>query len=119
VMPAVDSATDVLLGSSRGTRGSADRATGGHRPDRAPFENALSIGCGVGNLERSLVGLELVGHAIGVEASAPAVEVAREAPARARMTSRIGYVTADAHALLARRSGLGAIFFHQSLRHFA
>ena len=37
--------------------------------DRLPFRRAVSVGCGVGNLERSLVSLGLVTRVTGVDAS--------------------------------------------------
>jgi len=87
-------------------------------PDRVPFENALSIGCGVGNFERTLVELDLVKRVTGLDASARAVEAARAASALAGTVSRIDYVTADARDFLARRGAFDAVFFHQSLHHF-
>ena len=42
-------------------------------PDRLPFRRAVSIGCGLGNLERSLVELGVAVRVTGVDASVEAV----------------------------------------------
>ena len=87
-------------------------------PDRIPFRRALSVGCGVGNLERSLVELSLVERVEGIDSSAEAVEAARESAARAGLSGRIAYSVEDARERLAAARGLDAVFFHSSLHHF-
>ena len=87
-------------------------------PDRLPFRRAISIGCGVGNLERSLVSLGLVTRVTGVDASIEAVRSAQRAAEKEEWADRIGYVAADAWSFLASCRGLDAVFFHSSLHHF-
>jgi SAM-dependent methyltransferase len=87
-------------------------------PDRLPFRRAVSIGCGVGNLERSLVVLGLVTRVTGVDASLESIGSARRSAEEAGLSGRIGYVAADAWSFLESTRGLDAVFFHSSLHHF-
>ena len=73
------------------------------------FARGLSIGCGTGGLERSLVGV--VDEITGIDASDAVLEEAR------RLGPGIRYVAADAREFL-RGKTFDAIFFHQSLHHF-
>jgi SAM-dependent methyltransferase len=86
--------------------------------DRVPFARALSVGCGVGNFERSLVDLSIVREVTGIDASAEVLEAARRSAAEARLAERIRYVHADAREFLEAARGMDAIFFHASLHHF-
>ena len=85
---------------------------------RIPFGRALSVGCGVGNFERSLVELGIVRQVTGIDASAEVLAVARRSAAEAGMAERISYVHADARDTIEAERGLDAIFFHASLHHF-
>jgi SAM-dependent methyltransferase len=87
-------------------------------PDRVPFARALSVGCGVGNFERSLVDLGIVREVTGIDASAEVLEMARRSAGEAGMAERILYVHADAREFLAAARGMDAVFFHASLHHF-
>jgi O-antigen biosynthesis protein len=87
-------------------------------PDRVPFARALSIGCGVGNFERSLIDLGIVGEVTGIDASAEVLEAARCSAEGAGMAGRIRYVHADAREFVAAARGMDAVFFHASLHHF-
>ena len=87
-------------------------------PDRLPFRRAVSIGCGLGNLERSLVELGVAVRVTGVDASVEAVGQAWSAASAAGLTDRISYVAADAWTFLAATRGLDAVLFHSSLHHF-
>jgi SAM-dependent methyltransferase len=87
-------------------------------PDRLPFRRAVSIGCGLGNLERSLVELGVAVRVTGVDASVEAVGQARSAAAAAGLADRISYAAADAWTFLAGARGLDAVLFHSSLHHF-
>jgi SAM-dependent methyltransferase len=82
---------------------------------RAPLGACLSIGCGTGGLERSLIDE-------GVAAGVTGIDMAPNAIAEARAlagTRPIDYAAADARTLLRdRASTYDAIFFHQSLHHF-
>jgi SAM-dependent methyltransferase len=85
---------------------------------RLPFRRALSIGCGVGNLERSLVELSLADRVTGIDTSEEALDQARRAAAAAGWSERIEYSLADAWRRLPEERGLDAVFFHSSLHHF-
>lgn len=87
-------------------------------PERVPFSRAVSIGSGVGNLERSLVDHGLVVQVTGIDESAAAIEQARRSAKEAGMAQRIEYVVADARAYLRSAQNLDAVFFHASLHHF-
>jgi SAM-dependent methyltransferase len=87
-------------------------------PDRLPFRRAVSIGCGLGNLERSLVELGVAVRVTGVDASVEALGQARSAASAAGLADQISYVAADAWNFLAGTRGLDAVLFHSSLHHF-
>lgn len=87
-------------------------------PGRTPFARALSVGCGVGNLERSLVDHGIVRKITGIDMSPEVVAEAIRRTARAEHAERIAYVVADAREVLARAGGFDAVFFHESLHHF-
>lgn len=80
--------------------------------------NTLSIGCGMGNLERDLVRLDLVERIVGVEIAPVCVAEATRAAAEAGQSERIVYRCADAWDEIARARDLDAVFFHASLHHF-
>lgn len=84
-------------------------------PGRVPFRRALSIGCGVGNFERTLVEFGIVESVTGIDASP---EVIAEARRRAEGMGGIEYLAADAREILKTARGFDAIFFHASLHHF-
>ena len=86
--------------------------------DRLPFRRTLSIGCGLGNLERSLVELSYVEAVIGLDLSSEALARARGSAEAAGMSDRIAYVVADAWEWLRAEKNFDAIFFHSSLHHF-
>jgi SAM-dependent methyltransferase len=79
--------------------------------DRLPLESALSIGCGTGGLERSLMEEGIARRITGIDMSEPALEEAR------RLGPGIDYHASDARTFLEGKS-FDAIFFHQSLHHF-
>ena len=83
--------------------------------ERLPFRNALSVGCGAGDLERDLASNGAVESITGIDVVAAPLEVARtragELPIR--------YERADARDYLgSHRASFDAIFFHGSLHHF-
>jgi SAM-dependent methyltransferase len=86
--------------------------------DRIPFSRSLSIGCGVGNFERSLVELGLVRQVTGIDLSEEALAQARRSAEEAGMSVSIAYVAADAREYLRETRDLDAVFFHASLHHF-
>jgi SAM-dependent methyltransferase len=74
---------------------------------------SLSIGCGTGGLERSIVDENISGHVTGIDISeAPLAEARRLAGDRP-----ITYLVADAWSFL-RENSFDAILFHGSLHHF-
>lgn len=87
-------------------------------PGRTPFGRALSVGCGVGNFERTLVDFGIVRRVTGIDASPEVIAEARRSAAEAGMGESISYAVADAREQLAGERDLDAIFFHASLHHF-
>lgn len=85
---------------------------------RPPIRRAVSVGCGMGELERDLVDKGIVERITGVEIAPVCVDEARKRAAEAGMSDRIDYVCADAWQDLAGRRDLEAVFFHASLHHF-
>ena len=85
---------------------------------QTPLERTLSIGCGMGQFERDLVRLDIVGHVLGVEVSPVCVAEATRLAAESGQGHRIDYVCADAREELERCRDLDAILFHASLHHF-
>ncbi len=87
-------------------------------PDRIPFRRAVSVGCGIGNLERSLIDLGIAESVTGIDASPDAIAEARRLAGEEGLASRITYEVADARDFLARARDLDAVLFHSSLHHF-
>lgn len=85
---------------------------------RLPLKEVVSIGCGVGNLERDLVRRGIAETVIGIDSAASAIESARTAAETEGMQKQITYLVSDAQQYLGRRSGLDGVFFHASLHHF-
>jgi SAM-dependent methyltransferase len=73
----------------------------------------LSIGCGLGGLERSLVEERISSDITGIDVSEAALAEARKAAG----DMPIRYIAADAREFL-RGNTFDAIFFHQSMHHF-
>jgi SAM-dependent methyltransferase len=87
--------------------------------DRLPLARAVSIGCGVGALERDLVSKGICLDVTGIDAAEAPLARAREGAIAAGLTSRISYVRTDGYEYLATQEGqLDAVFFHASLHHF-
>lgn len=83
-----------------------------------PLKEVVSVGCGVGNLERDLVRRKIAETVIGIDSVASAVESARAAAEAEGMQKQITYLVADAQQYLRQQNGLDGIFFHASLHHF-
>lgn len=82
---------------------------------RSAIGDALSVGCGLGSLERSLIDEGVVERITAVDVSESALAEARAAAGSRSIT----YVRADARDYLrSRPRSLDAVFFHQSLHHF-
>jgi SAM-dependent methyltransferase len=83
--------------------------------NRAPLGKCLSIGCGAGGMERSLIEERIAAHATGIDMAENAIAEAR----RLADGMPIDYVATDAREYLrAHPSAFDAIVFHQSLHHF-
>ncbi|MGE0641685.1 MAG: class I SAM-dependent methyltransferase [Thermoanaerobaculia bacterium] len=83
-----------------------------------PLARTMSIGCGMGQFERDLVRLDIVGHVVGVEISPVCVEEATRLAAESGVSGRIEYRCADAWDELDAARDLDAVLFHASLHHF-
>jgi SAM-dependent methyltransferase len=84
---------------------------------RVPLGNVLSVGCGAGALERSLVDHGVAQAVTGIDVSETVLEEARREAEGRGMAVR--YVAADARAFLREHPrAFDAVFFHQSLHHF-
>jgi 2-polyprenyl-3-methyl-5-hydroxy-6-metoxy-1,4-benzoquinol methylase len=84
---------------------------------RLPLVKALSIGCGAGALERSLIELGAATEITGIDVSDSALDEARREAAARGMS--IDYRNAEARAFLRDHPrAFDAVFFHQSLHHF-
>lgn len=84
-------------------------------PQESRLNETLSIGCGLGSLERSLIDEGIVPRITAIDISDTAIAEAR----RAAGSRPVQYICGDARAYLTERPGtFDAIFFHQSLHHF-
>lgn len=80
----------------------------------SPFDNAVSLGCGEGALERDLLAKRLCAHVLGIDISQEALALAR---ARASGLTGVEYRQGDLNKLELPASSFDAAFFHQSLHH--
>lgn len=87
-----------------------------HKYARRPFPRALSLGCGVGNLERVARRRGVCDRILGIDFSEIALERAR-ALAREEGIEGIEYRRGNLDALELPRRAFDAAFFHQSLHH--
>ena len=90
----------------------------GQLAQRPRIRRAVSVGCGMGELERDLVGKDLLDEITGIEIAPVCVREASRAAREAGLEGRIRYVCGDAWRELESMRGLDAIFFHASLHHF-
>src|ERR1051326_767475 len=81
------------------------------------FENALSIGCGTGALERDLLKRNVVNHIDAVDLSNESLAIARTEAANEGLQDRVHYCRADFNQLNLPRPTYNLICFHQSLHH--
>lgn len=82
----------------------------------APFDSAVSLGCGEGALERDLLAKRLCAHILGIDISQEALALAR-ARARASGLTGVEYRQGDLNKLELPAASFDAAFFHQSLHH--
>ena len=88
--------------------------------DRLPVDNALSIGCGPGNLEREVIRHEAARHITAIDISPDSLRLARRLAHEAGCANRITYRRASARQWLRdHRTSvpIDLIFFHGSLHH--
>lgn len=84
---------------------------------RLPLGPCVSIGCGIGGLERSLIEEGITSDVTGVDVSETILTAARGIALDRGMPIR--YVNADARAFLREhRAAFDGVFFHQSMHHF-
>lgn len=83
---------------------------------QSPFEEAVSIGCGEGALERDLLSKGMCRSILGIDLSTEALKLA-EAKARAQGLAGVRYEQGDMNALDLPEAAFDAAFFHQSLHH--
>ncbi len=86
---------------------------------RLPLGRVLSVGCGLGNLEREIVRWGIASSVVGVDLAAAPLAQALQSASLEGMTDRIAYVRGDASALLRRPAVWDGVFFHGSLHHIA
>lgn len=86
--------------------------------ERLPFQNALSVGCGVGNLERDVVRRGITKRITGIDSAENPLQQARCTTAAEGFADQITYQRADARDYISRQENLDAIFFHASMHHF-
>ena len=80
------------------------------------FPLGLSLGCGLGTLERAVRRMGLCGAVEGIDASQASLDEAR-AKAREEGLSGITYRQGNLNSLVLPRKRFDVIFFHQSLHH--
>jgi SAM-dependent methyltransferase len=79
------------------------------------FDRALSIGCGTGDLERSLMQLGLCKRIDAFDTSITSIALAR----KASTSDQVRYFVSDFNNPTIPRDFYDAVFFHQSLHHVA
>jgi len=83
------------------------------------FDRVISIGCGTGELERSLMKLGLCRRIDAFDASVMSIAVAVTAARDAGVDDAVRYFVADFNRPALPRNAYDAVFFHQSLHHVA
>jgi len=83
------------------------------------FERALSIGCGAGGFERSLVSLDICDRVDAFDAGVFSLTQARREAREAGMADRIHYFAADFNRPAFARARYDLVVSHQSLHHVA
>ncbi len=82
------------------------------------FERMLSLGCGMGRVERAVRRLGIAREVEGVDASTVSIEIARRQADEEGLTG-LRYHVADLNTLSLRGRRFDAVVFHQSLHHVA
>jgi SAM-dependent methyltransferase len=89
------------------------------RVGQRAFDTALSIGCGGGALEKSLLDLDICATIHAFDASVVSLAQASSEATRNGYASRVRYFAADFNTIVLPRARYDAVFFHQSLHHVA
>jgi 2-polyprenyl-3-methyl-5-hydroxy-6-metoxy-1,4-benzoquinol methylase len=88
-----------------------------HLPHR-PVAHALSLGCGGGNLERGLIGLNAATTIDAYDVSAESIRLAKELAEEAGMASRIHYDVRDINQIALPHGQYDFVIAKMSLHHF-
>ncbi len=83
----------------------------------SPVENALSLGCGSGGLERHGLQLAIAQHFDAYDVSTGAIEVAVEEARKSGQDAQIDYAVADLNRITLPANHYGAVFASQSVHH--
>jgi SAM-dependent methyltransferase len=84
-----------------------------------PRRVALSLGCGIGNLERAALKIGLCATITGIDFSSESIRIARERARAAGYADRLTYEVADLNQLRLPKSTYDVVFIHQALHHVA
>lgn len=83
------------------------------------FRRGLSIGCGSGALERSLMALDVCETVDAFDGAVGALDAARREGAAHGWSGRLRYFAADFNTIALPRQAYDIVFFNQSLHHVA
>jgi SAM-dependent methyltransferase len=81
------------------------------------FERGLSIGCGVGNLEREAIRRGVCKTMDAFDGSVHSLRIARQASEKEGYAARIHYFASDFNRPVLPRNAYDVVFFNQSLHH--
>ncbi|MGH6824162.1 class I SAM-dependent methyltransferase [Methyloceanibacter sp.] len=82
-----------------------------------PIESALSVGCGFGAFERSLIKNNVTQHVLGIDLSRDAIAAAEAAAEAEGLSDRITYRSLDLNSYELPEAGYDAIFGISSFHH--
>lgn len=82
-----------------------------------PRPKGLSLGCGVGNLERSMLDIGMCEEITGIDFSPRSIEIAKERAAERGYADRLTYEVGDLNHLRLPRATYDVAFIHQALHH--
>lgn len=82
-----------------------------------PRPKGLSLGCGVGNLERSMLDIGMCEEITGIDFSPRSIEIAQERAHEAGYGDRLTYQVGDLNHLRLPAAAYDVVFIHQALHH--
>ena len=82
-----------------------------------PLAKGLSLGCGVGNLERSMMDIGMCREITGIDFSSRSIEIAQERAQEAGYGDRLTYRVGDLNHLRIPAATYDVVFIHQALHH--